>query len=215
MTLKICCFNAFILLAGCGRAEPVETRIPAPTFTSADQRAADIIPAEGYGLPLDKWNYPNLPPGMIRLSHRNGINHDMRHYDKFHIIHDVSTNAFVASPAWTPSDGKPAPLATHEAYAVYLEWRKTQPENNRWIPVHDEIKLVSERLRVEQDGRYKEVARRWFYKISFHFGFPAPENSVYILLDGTLVEPWTVDVRTDAEKKEDEKQWRMRRRIWH
>jgi len=148
---------------------------------------------------FDEWGRLRVPPGMMRLSYSYGMRHG-GYYDEYHTAYEVSEKVFMATPAWTPASLQPIPLETHEAYAIYLKWRKTQPEDDEESPAEPSVKLSAKTLPGEHYFK-ATPEHRWYYTI----------GGVIILLDGTLVTPRIVDLRTDEQKQEYEERVRKRK----
>ena len=163
-------------------------------LTGYSEEPADTSPLE--------FGVPRKSPGMITLSSSSGMPHG-GYYNLYGTIYEVSTNVFAATPAWMPSSGQPIPLDAHEAYAIYLKWRETLPEDVDWKP--ERIVLSSKELPGERYGD-ENAERRWYYTITQNFG-----QRIIVLLDGTLVTPRVVDLRTDDQKKEYEEMVRKRK----
>ena len=152
---------------------------------------------------LDEWGRPKVPPGMVRIGSSHGMEHG-GYYNKYFTVYDVSSNALAATPAWTPASLEPIPLPVHEAYTIFLEWQKTQPADNRGDKQHDRIELSNHAVSTVGYW-YKGVESRWVYTITYKVN-----QRVMILLDGTLVPPRIIDLRTDDEKKEYEERIKNR-----
>ena len=157
-----------------------------------------------------EWGELRIPPDMVRLSYSYGMQHG-GYYDKYFTVHEVSTNVFAATPAWTPLSREPIPLPVHQACAIYFEWQKKQHPNIKGDALDTIFELMghiglSNSARWPPEGLSNQECVRWFYTFSYKMN-----QEIIILLDGTLVLPRVVDLRTESEKKEYEKRTRNRR----
>ena len=150
---------------------------------------------------LDEYGHPRLTPGMVRLASSHGMKHG-GYYDKYFTVYEVSTNVFAATPDWTPASLKPIPLPVHEAYAIYMKCREKNAPAQPHYTYDERIELSSEPLPGES---YLHGRHRWYYTLTFNMN-----DRIIILLDGTIVEPRVIDLRTEGEKAEYEE--RLRRR---
>ena len=157
---------------------------------------------------FDKWGNLKVPPGMVRLSYSRGMQHG-GYYDKYFTVHEISVKVFEATSTWTPSSLDPIPLPVHQAYTIYSEWQKTQPGYRGIIREFESDRIeLSNHSRNTKGESNQAKDSRWFYTFT-HNGFHI-RQSVIVLLDGTLVPPRVVDLRTESEKKEYEERVRNR-----
>ena len=154
---------------------------------------------------VDKWGRLKIPHGTVRLRDTYGMPHG-GYYEKYFTVHEVSTDVFMATPEWTPSSEEPIPLPVHQAYAIYSKWRKAQPNYSKvleeYVGEHIELSNHSKNTKGESN---KNKDSRWFYTFTYNIN-----KAVIVLLDGTLVPPRVVDLRTESEKKEYQERVRSR-----
>ena len=147
---------------------------------------------------LDEMGDPVVPDGMVRLHKASGMRHG-GYYTKFFTVVDVPTNVYLKSPDWIPQSLKPIPLAVHQACDIYAKWRA---QNNSDTTSFYRIEIGNFALATNSHSYDVE---RWYYVI-----WHTPQDPLYILLDGTLLLPKVIDLRTQAEKDEYEQMLKAR-----
>lgn len=137
---------------------------------------------------LDDMGDPVVPEGMVRLHHASGMRHG-GYYTKFVTVVDVPTNVYLKSSDWTPQSQKPIPLAVHQACDIYAKWRALNNSDTTSF-----YRIEIQNFALTTNSRMYGVDR-WYYVI-----WHTPHDPLYILLDGTLLLPKEIDLRTQAEK---------------
>jgi len=147
---------------------------------------------------LDDVGHPVVPEGMVRLHNASGMRHG-GYYDKFFTVVDVPTNVYLKSPDWTPQSLKPIPLAVHQACDIYAKWRALNHSDTASF-----YRIEIQNFALKTNSRTYDV-ERWYYVV-----WHTPQDPLYILLDGTLLLPKAIDLRTQAEKDAYEQMFKGR-----